>query len=137
MRDVVHIIVGTFNARGGRELLALAFTKFFVEHKLGKRIILYTKDEPNTSITSTFPLEFVRVLKYVELRPLGMLYSKKLWQGIPYIRALQSTLTLNSNKTLTINLNANSIPIPAQICYVHFPYFGIGRDISLRSKVRK
>ena len=137
MWDAVHIIVGTFNARGGGELLALAFTKFFVEHKLGKRIFLYTKDEPNTSITSTFPLEFVRVLKYVELRPLGMLYSKKLWHGIPYIRALQSILTLSSNKTLTINLNADSIPIPAQICYVHFPYFGIGRDISLRSKVRK
>jgi hypothetical protein len=37
MWDAVHIIVGTFNARGGGELLALAFTRFFVEHKLAKR----------------------------------------------------------------------------------------------------
>jgi alpha-1,2-mannosyltransferase len=137
MWDIVRIIAGTLNARGGGEFLVLAFTRFFVEHKLGKRIILYTKDEPNPLIMSTFPLEFVGVLRHITFRPLGMLYSKKLWHGIPHIRAVQNILSLNNNKSLTINLNADSIPIPAQICYVHFPYFGIGENINLRSKARK
>jgi glycosyltransferase involved in cell wall biosynthesis len=137
MWDAVHIIVGTFNARGGREFLALAFTRFFVEHKLAKRVILYTKDEPNPSIASTFPLEFVSALRHTIFKPLGMLYSEKLWHGIPHIRALQNILSLNNGRSLTINLNADSIPIPAQICYVHFPYFGIGENINLRSELRK
>jgi glycosyltransferase involved in cell wall biosynthesis len=137
MWDIVRIIAGTLNARGGGEFLALAFTRFFVEHKLGKRIILYTKDEPNPLIVSTFPLEFVSALRHAIFRPLGILYSKKLWRGIPYIRAVQNILSLNNSKYLMINLNADSIPIPAQICYVHFPYFGIGKNINLRSKARK
>jgi len=137
MWDSIHIIVGTLNARGGREFLALAFTRFFIEHRLGKRLILYTKDEPDPLITSTFPLEFVDVLKHVVFRPLGIIYSKKLWRGVPYIRAAENILSLNNNKSLTINLNSDSIPIPAQICYVHFPYFGIGENINLRSKAKK
>jgi glycosyltransferase involved in cell wall biosynthesis len=137
MWDTVHIIVGTLNARGGGELLALAFIKFFIEHRLVKKIVLYTKDEPNSLIISMFPPEFVRVLKHVMFRPLGILYSKKLWHGMPYIRAVQNVLTLNNSELLTINLNAESIPIPAQICYVDFPYFGISKDCSLRSKARK
>jgi glycosyltransferase involved in cell wall biosynthesis len=137
MWDAIHIIAGTLNARGGREFLTLAFIRFFVEHKLAKKIILYTKDEPNSLIISMFPLEFVSVLRHVMFRPLGIFYSKKLWYGMPYIKVIQNVLTLNNSKSLTINLNADSIPIPAQICYVHFPYFGIGKDCNLRSKARK
>jgi len=137
MWDSVHIIVGTLNARGGGEFLALAFTRFFIEHKLGKRIILYTRDEPDSLIVSTFPLEFVSTLRHTIFRPLGLLYSKKLWRGIPHVRIMQNILSLNNSRALTINLNADSIPIPAQICYVHFPYFGIGENINLRSKIRK
>jgi glycosyltransferase involved in cell wall biosynthesis len=137
MWDIAHIIVGTLNARGGRELLALAFTKFFVEHKLAKKIILYTKDEPDPLIASTFPLEFVRFLRHAIFKPLGILYSKKLWHGIPHIRAVWNMLTLNNSKSITINLSADTVPVPAQICYVHFPYWGIGKDGNLRGKARK
>jgi glycosyltransferase involved in cell wall biosynthesis len=137
MWDTIHIIAGTLNARGGGEFLALAFIRFFIEHRLGKRLILYTKDEPDPLITSIFPLEFIDVLKHVVFRPLGIIYSKKLWRGIPHIRAVENILSLNNNKSLTMNLSADSIPIPAQICYVHFPYFGIGENINLRSKTRK
>jgi glycosyltransferase involved in cell wall biosynthesis len=135
--DSIHIIVGTLNARGGRELLALAFTRFFIEHRLGKRIILYTKDEPNSLIVSAFPLEFVSTLRHTIFRPLGLLYSRKLWRGMLHVRIVQNMLSLSNSRSLTINLNADSIPIPAHICYVHFPYFSMGENIDLRSKVRK
>jgi len=137
MWDAVHIVAGTLNARGGREFLALAFIRFFVEHKLAKKIILYTKDESNPLIISTFPPEFVGVLRHVMFRPLGIFYSKKLWHGIPYIRAMRNILTLNNSKSITINLSADSVPIPTQICYVHFPYWGVGKDCNLRGKARK
>jgi glycosyltransferase involved in cell wall biosynthesis len=137
MWDTAHIIVGTLNARGGGELLALAFIRFFVEHKLAKKIILYTKDEPDPLIASTFPLKFISFLRHVIFKPLGILYSKKLWHSIPHIRAIWNMLTLNNSKSITINLSADSIPIPAQICYVHFPYWGVGKDCNLRAKARK
>jgi glycosyltransferase involved in cell wall biosynthesis len=137
MWDTIHIIPGTLNARGGRELVTLAFIRFFVEHRLGARIILYTKDEPDPLITHTFPFEFVNALRDVSFKPLGVFYAKRLWHGIPYIRLIQNTLSLMSIKSLTINLNADSIPIPAHICYVHFPYFSVGEDASLRAKLRK
>jgi glycosyltransferase involved in cell wall biosynthesis len=137
MWDTIHVIPGTLNARGGRELVTLAFIRFFIEHRLGARIILYTKDEPDPLITHTFPFEFVNVLRNVSFKPLGVFYAKRLWHGIPYIRLMQNTLSLMSTKSLTINLNADSIPIPAHICYVHFPYFSVGEDASLRGKLRR
>jgi len=131
----IHIIAGTLNARGGGELVTIAFIRFITEQ--AKEVYLYTIDEPDPTIIHTFPLEFTRALRYVRFRPLGMVYAKTLWRGAPYIRLLRMFLTLNGKEELVVNLSADTVPIPAHICFVHFPYFGVGLNPTLRSKGRK
>jgi len=136
----IHIIAGTLNARGGRELLTLAFIRSIVECDLAKEVYLYTRDEPNPAIVHTFPLNFVQVLKCVKFKPLGIMYAQTLWRGMPYFKIARMLLTINSREELVVNLNADSVPIPAHICYVHFPYFGVRQSIistTLRSRFRK
>ena len=133
------VILGTLNARGGRELLGLAVIKALREMLPISEIYVLTKDVPEKSFVKTFPRELIEAVRYARMKPLGIVFHGKLWKTFPFIRAIELLLyvVVRQRKCITSNLNADSIPLPSHICFVHFPYFAVSNEKSIRAKLRK
>ncbi|MGC9106837.1 MAG: glycosyltransferase [Infirmifilum sp.] len=133
------VILGTLNARGGRELLGLAVIKALWETLPTSEIYVLTKDVPEKSFVKTFPRELIEAVRYVGMKPLGIVFHGKLWKTFPFTRAIELLLYVvaRQKKCITLNLNADSIPLPSHICFVHFPYFAVSNEKSIRARLRK
>jgi alpha-1,2-mannosyltransferase len=133
------VILGTLNAKGGRELLGLAVIKALREMFPISEVYVLTKDVPEKSFVKTFPRELIEAVRQVRMKPLGIIFHGKLWKTFPFIRTIELLLYVvaRQRECITLNLNADSIPLPSHICFVHFPYFAVSNEKSIRAKLRK
>jgi len=135
----ITIIAGTLNAFGGRELVTLASLETLKEIFPSSRIFLKTLDIPDMKSLCKIFGDMCLALRGVAWNPLGLVVSNSIHRAIPISIFTSSLLNIFGSRNLLINLNADTYPIPAHVCYVHFPYFAVREysGLSFRSVVRK
>lgn len=135
----ITIIAETLNAFGGGELVTLASLETLKGIFPSSKIFLKTLDTPDMKSLCKIFGDMCLALRGVTWKPLGLVVSKSIHRATPINVFTSSLLNIFGSRNLLVNLSADTYPIPAHICYVHFPYFTVREysGLSFRSTVRK
>ncbi|MEM1831030.1 MAG: glycosyltransferase [Desulfurococcaceae archaeon] len=135
----ITVIAGTLNALGGGELVTLASLETLKEVFPSSRIFLRTLDTPDMKNLCKIFGDMCLALCGVTWDPLGLVVSKSIHGAVPISIFTSSLLNIFGSRNLLMNFSADTYPIPAHICYVHFPYFAVREysGLSFRSVIRK